>query len=185
MHRVLIIEAIHPAGIALLEKRADVAFEVVAGRETPGFLDKLAAADAATVRMMPFSADLVAVAGKLKVLARHGVGYDTVDVAALTAAGIPLAVLGEVNSVPVAEQVLCFMLALSRRLSELDRATRSGDFAIRHRALTFELAGKTLLLLGFGRIGREVAKRARAFAMTVIVHDPHVEDAAMVAQACR
>jgi D-3-phosphoglycerate dehydrogenase len=184
MHRVLIIEPIHPAGMALLQKRADIRFDVVSGRDAPGFLDRLAEADAATVRMMPFAADLVAAAKKLKVLARHGVGYDTVDVAALTAAGIPLAILGEVNAVPVAEQVLCFMLALARRVGEFDRATRSGDFAIRHRGLTFELAGKTLLLVGFGRIGREVARRAQAFAMRVVAYDPFVPAREIASAGC-
>src|SRR5439155_5642766 len=108
-------------------------------------------------------------------VSRHGVGYDAVDIAALNARGIPLAIVGDVNSRAVAEHTLMLMLAAARCTVAHDIATRSGDWQVRNQFQTCELDGKTLLLIGFGRIGRRVASLAQAFSMTVMAHDPYAE----------
>jgi D-3-phosphoglycerate dehydrogenase len=177
--RVLVVEAFDRSGMDLLEARPDIALDVVAGPAAPDFEARLAAAHAVTLRMTPFGADLIAKAPALRVVSRHGVGYDTVDVDALTARGIPLAVVGEANAVTVAEHTLCLMLGLARRLKAYDAAARRGEFAWRLRAESVELAGKTVLLVGFGRIGSEVARRCAAFGMRILVHDPHLSAAAI------
>lgn len=179
--RVLVVEAFDEAGMSLLEARPDIQVDVVAGPSAADFEERLAAADAVTLRMAPFDADLIARAPALKVVSRHGVGYDTVDVAALTARGIPLAIVGEANAVSVAEHTLCLMLALARRIPQYDAATRRGEFAWRLRADSIELAGKAVLLVGLGRIGREVARRCQAFGMRILVHDPQQSAAAIEA----
>jgi D-3-phosphoglycerate dehydrogenase / 2-oxoglutarate reductase len=106
------------------------------------------------------------------VVSRHGVGCDNLPVAALSARGIPVTIVGPVNAISVAEQTISMMLTLCKRVSEYDAAVRSGDWEIRNSLKTAELAGKTLLLLGLGRIGSEVAKRAAAFDMNFLVFDP-------------
>lgn len=139
-------------------------------------------ADAIIVRMTPIDEELLEAAPRLRIVSRHGVGYDTVDVAALTRRGIPLTVTGDVNSGAVAEHTMALILALAKRIPEYDSATRSGNFAIRDSFSALELAGRTILLLGYGRIGRKVAALAAAFGMRVLVYDPFVEAAQIAEQ---
>jgi D-3-phosphoglycerate dehydrogenase len=109
-------------------------------------------------------------------VSRHGVGYDTVDLAAINERGIVLSVVGDVNSTAVAEQVMAFFLALARDIPRLDRAVREHNFGIRLRTQTVEMTGKTALVVGFGRIGRGVARRCAAFDMNILVHDPFLSE---------
>jgi len=139
-------------------------------------------ADAIIVRMTPIDEELLKAAPRLRIVSRHGVGYDTVDLAALTRRGIPLTVTGDVNSGAVAEHTMALILALAKRITEYDSATRTGNFAIRDSFSALELAGRTILLLGYGRIGRKVAVLAAAFGMRVLVYDPFVEPAQITAQ---
>jgi D-3-phosphoglycerate dehydrogenase len=131
------------------------------------------------------TADVIAQAPKLSIVSRHGVGYDAVDVAALTARRIPLCIVGDVNSRAVAEHTLMLMLGVARRAAQHDRAVRNGEWAVRNRFETVELDGKTLLLVGFGRIGRRVAELANAFGMTVMAYDPFVKPEAMARHGVR
>src|SRR3546814_17218388 len=99
-------------------------------------------------------------------------GYDSVDVPALTRAGIPLTVVGTANSVTVAEHALFFMLALAKRAVQYDREVRKGNWNIRFDLPASDLAGRTVLILGFGRIGGRLVKRGVALEVGVIVDDP-------------
>jgi len=146
-----------------------------------GILERAPAADAILVRTTRLSAAAIDGATGLKIVSRHGVGYDNVDMAALNRRGIPLTLVGNVNALSVAEHTLFMMLDLAKRGIEHDRATRTGNWKFRDDFGATELSGKTLLLLGFGRIGREVTKRAQPFGMTVMAYDPYVRDAAMLA----
>jgi D-3-phosphoglycerate dehydrogenase / 2-oxoglutarate reductase len=110
----------------------------------------------------------------LKVVARVGVGYDTIDVPALTRHRIPLMVVGTANSTSVAEQAIFFIMALAKRGAELHAMVQTGRWGERFSSLPIEIAGKTTLIIGFGRIGTRVAKRCRAMEMTVLVYDPYV-----------
>ena len=120
----------------------------------------------------------------LQVVARIGVGYDTVDVEALTRHRIPLMVAGTANSASVAEQALFMMLALAKRGAELDRLVRSGRWSDRLTVLPIDLMNKTLLIVGFGRIGTRVAKRCLAMDMKILVYDPYVATAEVRASGC-
>lgn len=115
----------------------------------------------------------VAAAPLLQVAARIGVGFDAVEVPALTARGIPLMVAGSANSTSVAEHAVFFMLALAKRGAEMHRRMRQGIGHDRHGGLPTELAGKTVLVVGCGRIGSRVAPRCLAFGMQVLVYDPY------------
>ncbi len=178
---ILILGRIHEAGLDILRARPGVSFEIMAQPVEPDILALAPTADAIIVRTTKLTAAAIDSAPKLKIVSRHGVGYDNVDMAALDRRRIPLTLVGNVNALSVAEHTLFMMLTLAKRGIAYDRATRNGDWKLRDTFGATELAGKTLLLLGFGRIGREVARRAQAFGMTVLAYDPYVRDAAMFA----
>lgn len=160
--------------------RKDGRFSVAAYPDfPPERIEAAADADAIIVRMTPIDRPLIEAAPRLKIVSRHGVGYDTVDAAALAEHGIPLSVTGDVNSGAVAEHALALMLALAKRVVTYDRAVRSGDFRIRDTFSARELNGRTILLVGYGRIGRKVAHLALAFGMKVAVYDPFVDAASL------
>jgi len=120
----------------------------------------------------------------LQVVARIGVGYDTVDVPALTRHKVPLMVVGTANSPSVAEQAMHFMFALAKRGAELNAMVKTNRWGDRFKTLPIDLINKTLLIVGFGRIGTRVAKRCLAMEMTVLVYDPYVKSEAIRAAGC-
>lgn len=184
MTRVLLVGAVHPAGLARL--RGEPGIEVVElGEDRPEEIPgALAEAEAVIVRTAPLPAAAIAGAPKLRVVTKHGVGYDNIDVAAATARGIPVTVTATANATSVAEFTLAQILALTKLSAAMDAAVRAGDWAARNRLAPIELAGKTLVIVGFGRIGRRVASRALAFELRVLVHDPYVTAEAIRAAGC-
>jgi D-3-phosphoglycerate dehydrogenase len=181
MKNVLILGRIHEAGLDILRAQPGVSFEIMANPAEPDILTLAPVADAIIVRTTKLTAAAIDAAPRLKIVSRHGVGYDNVDMAALDRRGIPLTLVGNVNALSVAEHTLFMMLTIAKEAIAYDRATRDGNWKLRDSFRATELSGKTLLLLGFGRIGREVARRAQAFGMTVLAYDPYVRDAAMSA----
>jgi D-3-phosphoglycerate dehydrogenase / 2-oxoglutarate reductase len=179
MAHILVAGRLHSAGIERLERAEGVTFKLIDEISFESYAPHVGEADAVLLRTQPMTEAVIASAPKLRIVSRHGVGYDAVDVAALDARKIPLAVVGDVNSRAVAEHTLMLMLAVARQAAAHDRAARSGNWNIRNRFETVELDGKELLLLGLGRIGRRVAQLAQAFGMTVAAHDPFVQPAAM------
>ena len=141
----------------------------------------LATADALVVRSATkVTSALIAKAPKLRVVARAGTGVDTIDVDAATARGILVINAPGANSVSVAELAMGQALALVRHLAAADASMKVGQWE-KSKFTGDELSGRTLGLVGFGRIGREVAQRARAFDMTVITADPFLSAEAAVA----
>ena len=136
--------------------------------------------DAAIMGVAPFTERIIGMADKMQIVSRHGVGYDAIDVPALTKDGIPLSVVGIANSVTVAEHALFFMLALAKRAVLYDREVRKGNWDIRYDAPAYDLDGKKVLILGYGRIGRRLAPMVKAMGMDVHVHDPYVIQDALV-----
>jgi D-3-phosphoglycerate dehydrogenase / 2-oxoglutarate reductase len=131
-------------------------------------------ADALIVRSaVDVNAGVLRNAGKLRVIGRAGVGVDNIDLEAATKAGIAVMNTPGANAVAVAEHTLALMLALARSISRADSTTRAGKWEKKSLQGT-ELRGKTLGIIGLGRIGMEVAKRAKAFDMKLIAHDPFV-----------
>jgi D-3-phosphoglycerate dehydrogenase len=180
-NNILVLGRIHDAGLDLLRARPDVTFDLVPNPTEPEIIARAPTADAIIVRTTKLGAAALDAAPRLKIVSRHGVGYDNVDMATLDRRGIPLTLVGNVNALAVAEHTLFMMLALAKRAVEYDRATREGRWTLRDSFGATELHGKTLLLLGFGRIGREVARRAQAFGVTVLAYDPYVRVEAMYA----
>ncbi len=172
---LLVPTTLAAAGRAILEGRGDVRVTTYAPSLPPAELHALLH-DAAGIALSYTrfgQAELDAARG-LQVVARIGVGFDAVDVPALSARGIPLMVAGTANSRSVAEHALYFMFALAKRGAQLDRMVRQGRMHDRKTDLPVELAGKTVLVIGFGRIGTRTARRCQAMEMTVLVHDPYV-----------
>ena len=176
MPHVLVAGKIHPSGVALLRGAPGVTFDLVEEVSEPSYAPLIDRADAVVLRTQPMTAATVARAGRLQLVSRHGVGYDAVDVAALDARGIALSVVGDVNTVAVAEHAMMMMLAAVKKVLRADRAVRDpSQWGWRNRLEAGELAGKTLLVLGYGRIGRNLAGLASAFGMKVVAHDPWLE----------
>jgi D-3-phosphoglycerate dehydrogenase / 2-oxoglutarate reductase len=174
MPKVLIIQPFHEDGMKLFEARPDVTLEIVDGA-LEALPEQIADADGVTIRTTPLPGAVIERAERLKVVSRHGVGYDNIDVAALTRRGIPLAIAADANATAVAEHTLYFMLALAKQGLRYDRATRDGRWAVRNSLDAVDLLGRRVLVMGFGRIGREVAKRCAAVGMQVTVYDPYVQ----------
>ena len=169
------------AGIrSVLDDRDDVDYERFTELSEENIFQHIANYDAAILGgVAPFTARIVGNAPRLKVVSRHGVGYDNVDVPALTAAGIPLTVTGTANSVTVAEHSLFFMMSLAKHGVKFDREVRKGNWDIRFENTAIDLAGRRVLILGFGRIGQLLVKRCLGLDMVVHVHDPYASDDAI------
>ncbi len=178
---VLVAGKIHQRGLDLLHARSDVQVIYIEAVTTQSYRPHLAEADGILLRTQPMTSAEIALAPKLQIVSRHGVGYDAVDAKALNARNIPLAIVGDVNSRAVAEHTLMLMLTSARRTVAHHVASTTGNWNERNRFDSIELDGKTLLVLGFGRIGRRVAELAKAFGMEVTAFDPYVTEAQLSA----
>ncbi len=184
MPHVLVVGPLRPEGRELLERRPGLTFEILEQPTASSIMAAMPETDAIVLRTAPITAAMIEAAPQLKVISRHGVGYDNVDMAAMNARRIPMALAVSSNRVAVAEHAFLMLLELLKHGRAFDRAVRADDWGSRFRLIPLELAGRTLLIVGFGRIGREVAVRARAFGMRVLVSDPFVPAATIRAAGC-
>lgn len=175
MPHVLVAGKLHPSGIALLDAAPGITYDYVEEVSEPSYAPHIEKADALVIRTQPLSASTVAMARRLKIVSRHGVGYDAVDLPSLNERGIALSVVGDVNSVSVAEHAMMLLLAAAKRTVQGDRAVRGGNWSWRNRLEPVELAGKNLLVIGYGRIGRHLARMAAGFGMHMKGYDPYLE----------
>ena len=174
--RVLVPVSMGPEGLELLQRRPDLqVIRYDPAIATAEFHAMLRDSAAVALSWTPFRPPELAAAPRLEVVARLGVGFDAVDVPALTGRGIPLMVSGTANSRAVAEHAMHLMFALAKRAAEMDRRVRQGIGHDRLSGLPGEVAGKTVLVVGFGRIGSRTAPRCRAMEMEVLVYDPLVD----------
>lgn len=164
---------IHADGRALLESEARV---IVTGEETEEGMARVAAdAEGILFRLRPgCTASLMAACKRLRVVGRHGVGLDTVDIPAATRLGVAVVHAPGSNSRSVAEHALMLMLCCAKRTRPVDRLTRAGDWSTARVGNT-ELGGKTLGIVGVGNIGRLVATFAAALGMRVLGYDKYVD----------
>ena len=174
MPHVLCLRPVHPEALELLRSRPGVTVEVIENPTPETLAGVLPRTEAVIVRATRIDDAFLAMAPELRIVARHGVGYDAVDVPALTKRGIPLTVTPDANAVSVAEHAMALLLSVARRVKEYDALTRNLEWGPRDSLPTFDLAGRTILVVGFGRIGGRVARLAAAFGMRVLVHDPFV-----------
>jgi D-3-phosphoglycerate dehydrogenase len=173
------------AGWEFLAGRDDVVgVSYMPGMPTAEFQALLGDVDGIALSVTPFSEAELAAGPRLQVVGRLGVGYDAVDVPALTRRRIPLMITGTANSVTVAEHAMFMMMNLAKRGAALATMVREGRWDDKFADRAVELYEKTLLIVGFGRIGTRIAKRCLGMEMTVLVHDPYVAAATIRAAAC-
>jgi D-3-phosphoglycerate dehydrogenase len=172
--KLLLPVTLAKAGWAIVEAREDVEgvpYDVTGPKAELHRLLEDAAGVALSVQ--PFSDPELDAGRHLEVVARIGVGYDAVDVPALTRRKLPLMIAGTANSVSVAEAGVFLLMSLARRGADLDRMVKEGRWRDRYSDLPVDLYGKTALVIGFGKIGSRSAKRLAAMEMNVLVYDPY------------
>lgn len=148
-------------------------------------LEHAAQADAILTLDEPFGAEVVAALERCRVISRFGIGVDRIDVEAATARGIVVANVPDYCVDEVSDHALALLLALSRRVVALDRAVRSGVWdTVAVAGRVRRLRGQTLGVVGFGRLGRRLAEKARALGLDVLAHDPFVADEEIRAGGC-
>jgi D-3-phosphoglycerate dehydrogenase / 2-oxoglutarate reductase len=172
MPHLLIAGRVHPAGLALLNGCDGFTYDYVEEVSEPSYRPLIGTADALVIRTQPLSSTTIAQASRLKIVSRHGVGYDSVDVAALNKRRIPLCIAGDVNSLSVAEHAIMLILASAKRLIRADRSVREGPWDWRHALEAGEISDKNLLVIGYGRSGRHLARIAQGFGMQTRAFDP-------------
>ncbi|MEO7719900.1 MAG: phosphoglycerate dehydrogenase [Capsulimonas sp.] len=173
MPRVLVSDPIAPEGIAILQQVADV--DVKTGLPKEELAAIIGDYDALAVRSeTKVTAEVLANAHKLKIIGRAGVGVDNIDVETATKRGILVVNSPEGNTIAAAELTVAMLLALARNIPQADQALRNGEWK-RSKYMGSEVYGKSLGVIGLGKIGKEVAKRAQAFGMPILGYDPYLK----------
>lgn len=174
--KVMLPHSMGKPGIDLIKARDDIETVIYPGTISQAdLLPQLADCAGIALSATPYKKTEMDASPVMQVVARIGVGFDAVEVPALTARGVPLMTAGTANSVSVAEQAFDFMIALAKRNRGMDALVRGGKWHDRHQYLPMELSGKTVLIVGFGRIGTRSARRCAAFDMNVLIFDPYVD----------
>jgi D-3-phosphoglycerate dehydrogenase len=173
MHRILIADSLDPAGLDLLAA-SGAEVRQLRKEERPHLAEILPDYDALVVRSATkVTAELLRAGRRLKVVGRAGVGVDNVDVAAATDLGILVVNAPTANLMSATEHTWALLLSLARKIPLADASTKAGGWD--RKILGTELQGKTLGIIGLGRIGQRVAARARGFEMQVVAHDPFLD----------
>ena len=175
MKKILIIQPIHQEGIKLLQSNSEYEFEVVENIEINFLKNKIRDCDGVSIRTAKLSREIIEAANNLRIISRHGVGYDNIYLKVSKKKNITLAITSTANAVAVAEHVMFMILNISKRGSMYDNTVKSGKFNERNKLpKTVELWNKNILIAGFGRIGQALIKRCLGFEMNVFVFDPFV-----------
>src|SRR5436190_9288737 len=176
--KILVVGWMPQAGIEVLKKRDDVDYEILPLPQVAGaFHTKLKDANAVTLGGTPYRQAELDVSPVMEVVARLGVGFDQVEVPALSKRKIPLMTTGIANSVSVAEHAMYMLLASPRLSRKMDRFVRQNTWHERLSDQPADLAGKSILVVGMGRIGSRTVKRCVAFEMEPYVLDPNIAEA--------
>jgi D-3-phosphoglycerate dehydrogenase len=186
--KILVTETLSSNARALLRERDDIEViefpNLISAADFEALLKQQAPVHGVALGATRFGEPELEASKDMKVVTRIGVGYDAVDVPALSRRKVPLMVAGSANSPSVAEQALFMMLTLAKRAVELHTLVKDGAWATRLGKLPYDLFGKTVLIVGFGRIGSRTAKRCLAMEMNVLVYDPYKPAAEIKAAGC-
>ena len=177
MPKIAIVDKMHDDGINLLKKNPKFECEIIEDLSKENLISKLPNFDGMTLRRGKIDAEILEKCKNLKVISRHGVGYDNVDINFLKKNNIKLLVTATTTSISPAEHIMFMILNISKGIDFFDKSVRQGEFGsvmhIKHN--TFELSNKKILIIGFGRIGRQLIKRCLGFEMKVHAYDPFVD----------
>ena len=173
-----IVDTMNEKGINLLKNNNKFTYEIVTDLSKENLISKIAKFDGITLRRGKIDADIINKASKLKVIARHGVGYDNVDILALKKKNIKLLVTHNTTSTSPAEHAMFMIINIYKGRDMFDKIVKEGNF---HKALymrfdeNFELFNKKILIVGFGRIGKKLIKKCLGFDMKAYVYDPFID----------
>src|SRR5688500_11903206 len=174
MHKVLVTDTIAPSGLEILRAADDVELDYRPGLKDQELLDAVAQSDALMTRSgTAVTHELVNAGTRLRIVGRAGVGLDNVDVEACTARGILVINAPTANIMSATEHTMAMLLSLCRNIPEAHASTRRGEWT-RSKFMGIELNGKTLGVIGLGRIGSRVTTRAKAFGMDVVAYVPYI-----------
>jgi D-3-phosphoglycerate dehydrogenase len=186
--KIFVTESMSQQGRVLLQVRDDIELvefpNMISAPDFEAMLKAQAPVHGVALGATKFGEPEIEASRDMKVVTRIGVGYDAVDVPALSRRKIPLMVAGTANSPSVAEQALFMMLTLAKRAVEMHSIVKDGKWGHRLGMLPYDLFGKTVLIVGFGRIGTRTAKRCLAMEMNVLVYDPYKSAAEIKAGGC-
>ena len=177
MFKIGIIEKIDDVGLGVLDKDPNFEYQVIENVSKENLIKELPKFHGITLRVAKLDEDILSKCNKLKVISRHGVGYDNVDTNYLKKNNIALLITATGNAVTVAEHAMYMMICLSKGIISYDTEVRSGEFKKNVSKIeTYELFQKEILIAGFGRIGKNLIKRCLGFEMNVKVYDPFVSN---------
>ena len=174
--KVLMTEPLQPVGQALFNDHSEIELIIPEDVTEDALIAAVDGVEGIAVRSAKLTPKVLESATELRAVSRHGVGYDNVHVPTLTSRGIPMLLAIHANAVSVAEHTMFFLLSLAKRGKEYEAAARTSDFGFRSAPIAVDIANKILTIVGFGRIGTRLARRALAFDMKVFVADPFVSD---------
>ena len=174
--KILVVQNIHDAGIQLLKENPNYEFEIIEDFNTEVIKKKITECDGLSIRTAKLPDEIINLGKKLKIISRHGVGYDNIGLNSSKKNNITIAITATANAVAVAEHVMFMLLNISKRKNMYDETVKKGKFNERNKLpKTIELWKKNVLILGFGRIGKALIKRFLGFEMNVFVYDPFVK----------
>ncbi len=175
--KLLIVQPIHKDGIELLKNNSNFEYEILEDANLENLKTKILDCDGLTLRTAKLPSEIINIGKKLKIISRHGVGYDNIDLESCKNNNITIAITATANAVAVAEHVFFMMLSLCKRKNLFDETVRAGKFKDKNSLpSTMELWNKNILIVGFGRIGKCLIKRCLGFEMNVYVYDPFVPE---------
>ena len=173
--KILIIQEVHQKGMELIKNHPNFEVEVTDDTSEENLKAKIKNCDGASIRIANLSGDVMKEAKNLKIVSRHGVGYDNIDLNYAKEKDIKIAITANANAVTVSEHVMFNLLNISKRKDLFDKTVREGNFKDRNKLpKTIELWKKNFLIVGFGRIGQALIKRCLGFEMNVYGFDPFI-----------
>lgn len=176
MKKIVILQPIAIEGIRMLEQQ-NYRIEQLNTKDKTQIMKECADAEGLIVRDALLDAEFINNCQRLKVISRHGVGIENIDITAATEIGIQVTNTPLANCTSVAEHTLMLVLSLAKQINKLYSAVNDGNFHLRHRYFGMELSGKILLIIGFGKIGKIVAEMAaNGFNMKIVVYDPFIAE---------
>ena len=174
--KILIIQKVHEKGMELINNHPNFDVEVTDDTSEENLKSKIKDCDGASIRIAKLSGEVINEAKNLKIISRHGVGYDNIDLKTAKERDIKIAITANANAVTVAEHVMFILLNIAKRRELYHKTVKEGNFKDRNKLpKTIEVWKKNFLIMGFGRIGKALIKRCLGFEMNVYVYDPFVD----------
>ena len=183
--KILVIQKVHDKGMELIKNHPNFIVDVTDDVSEENLKKKIVDCDGVSVRIAKLSGEVMNEAKNLKIISRHGVGYDNIDLKNAKERDIKIAITANANAVTVSEHVMFNLLNISKRKNLFDKTVRDGNFKDRNKLpKTIELWKKDFLIVGFGRIGQALIKRCLGFESNVYVYDPFVDNQYIINNNC-